>query len=69
MEEFKLENAEYIELNSLLKVMGLFGTGGMANTAITEGLVKVNGNVERRKRCKIRKGQVVQYRDRTIIVK
>lgn len=68
MQEFKLENADFIELNSLLKVMGLCGTGGMANTAITEGLVKVDGKVELRKRCKVRAGQLVEFRDRKIIV-
>ncbi len=68
MEEFKLEVNEFIELNSLLKVMGLFGTGGMANVAITEGLVKVDGKTELRKRCKIRKGQTVEYGDRKIVV-
>ncbi len=67
MEKFKLET-EFIELNSLLKVMGLFDTGGMANVAITEGLVKVDGKTELRKRCKIRKGQTVEYGDRKIVV-
>ncbi len=68
MNEFKLNNSEFIELNSLLKIMGLCDTGGMANVAITEGLVKVNGAVELRKRCKIRAGQVVEYGDRKITV-
>lgn len=69
MEEFKLENSEFIELNNLLKVMGLVSTGGMANVAITEGEVKVDGQVELRKRAKIRKGQSVEYRGRTIVVR
>jgi ribosome-associated protein len=41
----------------------------MAKTAIAEGLVKVDGNVELRKRCKIRKGQVVEFADRKIAVR
>ena len=52
MEEFKLENTEFIELNHLLKVMGVTETGGMAKVAITEGQVRVDGKVELRKRAK-----------------
>jgi len=69
MTEFKLEGREYIELNDLLKVTGFFNSGGMAKAAIVEGLVTVDGSPERRRRCKIRKGHVVAYEGRTIIVK
>ena len=69
MEEFTLGSNEFIELNSLLKVIGLCNSGGMANTAIAEGRVKVDGNVELRKRCKIRKGQIVEFEGHKIIVK
>ncbi len=68
MIEFKLEDREYIELNDLLKVTGLFDSGGAAKTAIAEGRVTVDGRPELRRRCKIRKGQVVGYEGRTIIV-
>jgi ribosome-associated protein len=68
MKEFKLEGKEYIELNDLLKVTGLFDSGGMAKTAISEGLVTVDGHPELRRRCKIRTGQVVGYEGRTIVV-
>ena len=67
--EFKLNNNEFIELNHLLKVTGLCATGGMANVAIAEGQVKVDGNTELRKRCKIRAEQVVEFQDEKIIVK
>lgn len=69
MLEFNLEGREYIELNDLLKVTGLFDSGGMAKTAIIEGLVTVDGQVELRRRCKIRAGRVVGYDGRTIAVK
>jgi ribosome-associated protein len=69
MKEFKLENSEFIELNNLLKVLGLCNTGGMANTAITEGLVKVDGKVELRKRAKIRTGQTVEFEGEMIVVR
>ncbi len=69
MEEFTLGSNEFIELNSLLKVIGLCDSGGMAKTVIAEGRVKVDGNVELRKRCKIRKGQIVEFEGHKIIVK
>ena len=51
---------EYIELIKLLKATGLCDTGGAAKIAVDEGVVMVDGAVESRKRCKIRKGQVVE---------
>jgi ribosome-associated protein len=61
MDEFELGDQEYIELSNLLKVTGLSDSGGMAKVLITEGYVTVDGEVELRKRCKLRKGQVVAY--------
>lgn len=63
--KFTLKN-DYIELNKLLKATGLCATGGMAKIAIDEGLVKVDGKTELRKRCKIRKGQRIDF-DEAII--
>ncbi len=53
-------NGDYIELIKLLKAVGLCDTGGSAKIAVEEGSVKVDGVVESRKRCKIRRGQVVE---------
>lgn len=61
MEIFELEGQEYIELNNLLKATGLVSSGGLAKSLISEGNVKVNGYVERRKRCKIYKDMLVEY--------
>jgi ribosome-associated protein len=58
--KFKLEN-EYIELVKLLKVTGLCSSGGMAKVVTNEGRVKVDGVVELRKGCKIRKGQTLEF--------
>ncbi len=69
MKEFVLGSSEYIELNHLLKTMGLCDSGGQAKVIIAEGLVKVDGEVELRKRCKIRNGQVVEFEGRKILVK
>ncbi len=69
MEEFDLQGHEFIELNHLLKVMGLCASGGEAKAMISEGRVRVDGTVELRKRCKIRSSQVVEFGDHRIIVK
>ena len=53
-------DGEYIELIKLLKATGLCDTGGAAKIAVDEGYVNVDGTVESRKRCKIRRGQVVE---------
>jgi len=60
METFEL-SGDYIELNKLLKVCGLCETGGMAKIAIEKGLVRVDGTVEYRIRCKLRNSQTVEY--------
>ncbi len=67
--EFDLEGREYIELNDLLKVTGLYESGGMAKIAIAEGVVLVDGKPELRRRCKVRSGQVVAAAGRTITVR
>ena len=51
---------EFIELFKLLKVTGLCATGGEAKTAVAAGLVKVNGQTEMRKGCKLKPGQKVE---------
>ena len=68
MKEFNLEGAEFIPLCDLLKVMDFTSTGGEAKHVIAEGKVKVDGQVELRKRCKIRSGQVVEYEGKSLKV-
>ena len=65
--EFELED-EYIELIKLLKVMDLCPTGGMAKRLIEEGRVFVDGEVELRKRRKIRSGMTVKLNGQAITV-
>ena len=60
MEKFAL-SGDYIELNKLLKASGLCDTGGMAQYAIENGRVSVDGEVEYRKGRKIRHGQKVGF--------
>lgn len=66
--EFQLEKNEYIELNRLLKLLGLVESGGQANMFITEGEVRVNGDVEQRKRKKLRAGDQVNFMDHQVLI-
>ena len=58
--EFKLDT-EYIELNKLLKILSLVESGGQANNLITGGFVRYNGEVDTRKRLKLRKGDKIEF--------
>ena len=49
---------EYITLDALMKAAGLAGTGGEAKVRIQGGEVKVNGEVETRR--KLRGGEMVE---------
>lgn len=64
---FELEG-EYVELNQLLKLVGACDSGGQGKQLVAEGLVRVDGEVELRKTCKIRPGQIVQFQDLSIEV-
>ena len=60
MIKFRLEGSEYIELIKLLKVTNICGSGGEAKHLVDEGEVKLNGEIESRKRAKIRIGDKVE---------
>ena len=68
MSEFSLAGRDTIALNDLLKITGLSGSGGAAKAVIAKGKVKVDDQVELRKTCKIRAGQVVEYAREKITV-
>ncbi len=68
MEIFQLHDHEYIELNNLLKIMGFCESGGIAKMLIADGQVSVDGQIELRKRCKIRIGQVVIFNGQKVRV-
>ncbi len=65
MTEFKL-TTEYIELIRLLKAARVVSSGGEARRVVEEKLVKVNGEIELRKRAKLRKGDLVEAFDKQI---
>jgi ribosome-associated protein len=66
--EYALDGHEFIELNTLLKTVGIVFSGGEADAAITKGKVRVNDAVETLKRYKVRSGFTVVYNDKTIVV-
>ena len=59
---------DFIELNHLLKLTGFADSGGSGGALVTTGVVKVDGQVELRKRNKIRAGQIVHIADSEIHV-
>jgi len=68
MIEFEL-TTEYIELIKLLKVLNLVESGGQAKLVVEDGFVKLNGEVEYRKRAKIRVGDIVDFDGQEILIK
>lgn len=60
IKSFKLTQ-EYIHLNQLMKIMGWAMSGGEANLIIDEGLIKVNDEIELRRRNKLYKGYKITY--------
>ena len=67
METFKIKG-EFIQLNQLIKAMGWCENGARANGVIDEGLVKVNGETEHRKRNKLIPGSKVEFNGQSVIV-
>ena len=55
--EYILDGADFISLCDLLKLLDLVQSGGQAKFVISNGEVLVDGEVETRKRKKIRAGQ------------
>ncbi|RFP09801.1 RNA-binding S4 domain-containing protein [Duganella sp. BJB488] len=61
-------SGEFVELNQLLKLVGLCDSGGAGKMMVAEGGVKVDGKQELRKTAKIRAGQQVRVGDVCISV-
>jgi len=61
-------NGEFVELNQLLKLVGLCDSGGAGKMMVASGDVKVDGKQELRKTAKIRAGQQVTVGDIRISV-
>jgi Uncharacterized conserved protein len=65
VETFKI-TGEYIPLIQLLKALNWVEHGGQAQAVVTAGMVKYNGNIDFRKRLKVRPGDVVEFQDRSV---
>lgn len=55
-----LINHEPVELYKILKFEGIVDSGAAAKAVIDEGNVMVNGNVETRRRNKIKAGDLIE---------
>ena len=60
---------EPAELYKILKFEGIVSTGGQAKLVISDGQVRVNGEVETRKRRKIVAGDTIEFGGEMIEVK
>ncbi|MFD0748804.1 RNA-binding S4 domain-containing protein [Mucilaginibacter calamicampi] len=67
MIEFKV-TGDYIPMIQLLKATNLVQTGGEAQIVVAEGEVKYNGQVDYRKRLKVKPGDTVEFGGETIKV-
>ncbi|MDF2437120.1 MAG: RNA-binding protein [Bacteroidota bacterium] len=67
METFKIKD-DHIQLNQLLKALAWVENGADANMVIDQGMVKVNGETELRKRNKIRAGFKVEFNGNSILL-
>ncbi|MBN1157070.1 RNA-binding S4 domain-containing protein [Candidatus Woesearchaeota archaeon] len=60
--------ANYIELNSFIKLKNLAPTGGMAKLLIKSGKVRVNDETETRNKKKLHAGDKVAVGGETFVV-
>jgi ribosome-associated protein len=60
MKDVAIRN-EPIQLYKILKFEGLVSNGGEAKAAVAEGRVRVNGQVETRKRKQIVSGDIIEF--------
>jgi ribosome-associated protein len=59
---------EFIALINLLQLKQIAQSGGHAKMIVEDGLVKVNGEQEFRKRKKLRPGDIVELEELTISI-
>lgn len=51
--------SDHIKLDAFIKWAGITNTGGQAKALILSGAVRVNGELEKRRGCKLSPGDVV----------
>lgn len=59
-------NKQPVELYKILKFEGLVASGGEAKLVIEQGMVRVNGELEMRKRRKLISGDQVEFGGHTL---
>jgi ribosome-associated protein len=57
-----------IQLDQFMKFSGMVDTGGQAKLAIQGGQVRLNGVIETRRKKKLKAGDEVTFKGRTIAV-
>ena len=62
------QNEEFIRLDAMLKMLGVFETGGQAKIAVQNGCVKVNGEICTIRGKKMRKGDTAEFDGKTFEV-
>ncbi len=67
MIKFTLEG-DFIPMIQLLKACNLVQSGGEAQNAVTDGLVKYNGEIDYRKRLKVKRGDIIDFQGKKIVV-
>ncbi|HLW50798.1 MAG TPA: RNA-binding S4 domain-containing protein [Sphingobacteriaceae bacterium] len=65
MHTFRISK-DYIHMIQLLKALNWVETGGHAQLVVMDGLVRYNGNVDRRKRLKVKAGDVVEFEGKKV---
>lgn len=61
-------STEYIKLEQMMKLAGVVGSGSDAKHFISEGTVKVNGNVELQRGKKLRYGDIIEFEGKKYII-
>lgn len=62
------EEEEFIKLGQALKKAGLVDSGVDAKMVILDGLVEVNGQIEKQRGKKLHNGDIVSYNGETVKV-
>ena len=60
---------EPVELYKILKFEGMVASGGQAKSVIDEGLVRVNGEIDVRRRKKIVSGDIIEFANEIINIR
>ena len=60
-----LINTEIIKFDSFLKWAGIVSLGSEAKKVIQDGKVKLNGNIEVQRGKKLKKGDIVEYNEKS----